>query len=64
MDLNFNLGKVMIFNCSVGNGHWPQLEGIGLSYTKEVKKQNVCDMEYISNLLIHYIQICLHLNLG
>ena len=32
----------------------------------EVKKQNVCDMEYIlnSNLLIYHIQMGFNLNLG
>ena len=41
----------------IRNGDWPQLEVLGLSIMKEVKKQNVCDMEYISNLQIYYIQM-------
>ena len=47
---------------------WPLATtwGHNLSYMNEVKIQNVCDMEYISNLLlvICYIQMGLNLNLG
>ena len=47
----------------MGTGHNLRAYGsLIVSIMKEVKKQNVCDMEYISNLMIYYIQMGFNLN--
>ena len=48
----------------MGTGHKLRAYGcLIVSLMKEVKKQNVCDMGYISNLLIYHIHMGFNLNL-